>query len=112
MSTGSLEPDPIPLTAKIVLVGDRQLYYLLSALDPDFDQLFKVAADFEDDVPWDAAHVADFARLTAGVVKSEELLDFDRGAVVLRAEVARQLAEAGAATTHCAMPSRCHCACS
>lgn len=93
MSTGSLEPDPIPLTAKIVLVGDRQLYYLLSALDPDFDQLFKVAADFEDDVPWDAAHVADFARLTAGVVKSEELLDFDRGAVARLVEHAARLAD-------------------
>ncbi|MEC7525942.1 MAG: ATP-binding protein [Myxococcota bacterium] len=93
MSTGSLEPDPIPLSAKIVLVGDRQLYYALSALDPDFDQLFKVAADFEDEVPWDAAHVEDFARLVAGVAKGEELMPFDRGAVARLIEHAARLAD-------------------
>ena len=45
-----LEPEPVPLDLKIVLVGQRRHYYLLQALDPEFDDLFKVAADFEDDI--------------------------------------------------------------
>ena len=48
ISTITLEPEPIPLDVKVVLVGERMLYYLLSALDPDFPRLFKVAADFEE----------------------------------------------------------------
>ena len=32
-STVSLEPDPIPLDVKVVLFGDRLLYYLLAAFD-------------------------------------------------------------------------------
>jgi len=51
MSTAaSLEPEPIPLDVKVVLLGERQLYYLLSALDPEFSELFKIAADFEEEI--------------------------------------------------------------
>ena len=48
---------------KIVLFGERIHYYLLQALDPEFDELFKVAADFEDEVPRDTDTTARFARL-------------------------------------------------
>ena len=51
LSTVSIEPEAIPLEAKIVLVGDRPIYYLLAELDPDFLELFKVQVDFEDEVP-------------------------------------------------------------
>jgi predicted ATP-dependent protease len=44
-STVSLEPDPIPLDVKVVLFGDRLLYYLLAAFDPDIAEHFKVLAD-------------------------------------------------------------------
>ena len=50
MSTQTLDPEPIPLDVKVVLFGDRQLYYLLAANDPDFDGLFKVQADFDDTI--------------------------------------------------------------
>jgi len=47
VSTVSLEPEPIPLDVKVVLIGERLLYYLLYQYDPDFRELFKVAVDFE-----------------------------------------------------------------
>ena len=50
ISTVSLEPEPIPLDVKVVLVGERLLYYLLHAYDPEFAELFKVAVDFEEDM--------------------------------------------------------------
>jgi lon-related putative ATP-dependent protease len=93
LSSGMIDPAPIPLDVKVVLVGDRQLYYMLSALDPDFDQLFKVAADFEDDVPWDGPHVGELARLMAGVVRGEKLLPFHKGAVARVIEHAARLAD-------------------
>src|SRR5262249_38115254 len=40
VSTVSLEPEPIPLSTKVILVGDRRLYYMVSSLDPEFDELF------------------------------------------------------------------------
>ena len=49
-STVSLEPDPIPLNVKVVLFGDRLLYFLLVAFDPEIGQHFKVLADFENDM--------------------------------------------------------------
>ena len=50
ITTQSLQPDPIPLNIRVVLVGERILYYLLMAWDPDFQSLFKIAADFDDDI--------------------------------------------------------------
>ncbi|MEN8175418.1 MAG: ATP-binding protein, partial [Pseudomonadota bacterium] len=48
VSTVSLEPEPIPLDVKVVLVGERLIYYLLKWYDPEFSELFRVAADFDD----------------------------------------------------------------
>ncbi len=48
ISTQSLDPEPIPLDVKVVLFGDRELYYMLAAHDPDFSRMFKVQADFDD----------------------------------------------------------------
>lgn len=50
VSTASLEAEAIPLDVKVVLIGDRMLYYMLHELDPDFRELFKVAVDFEGSV--------------------------------------------------------------
>ena len=50
MSTQSLDPEPIPLEVKVVLFGERELYYLLSQQDPDFAGLFKVQAEFDDSI--------------------------------------------------------------
>src|SRR5919204_178216 len=50
INTVSLEPEPIPLDVKVVLLGERLLYYILYELDPEFRQLFKVEADFEEQI--------------------------------------------------------------
>lgn len=81
ISTVSLEPEPIPLNVKIALLGDRLLYYLLSSLDPDFDELFKVQADFEEDMPRNNDNLKDYARLIATLVRRENLKPFHRSAV-------------------------------
>ena len=81
ISTVSLEPEPFPLDVKIVLLGERLLYYLLSAHDPDFGELFKVAADFEDDIALSDETVPLYARLVGTLAQKEELRPLDRGAV-------------------------------
>ena len=47
MSTVTLEPEPVPLQTKVVLIGPPMIYYLLNYYDPEFQSLFKVQADFE-----------------------------------------------------------------
>ncbi|MCG3144555.1 MAG: Lon protease [Gammaproteobacteria bacterium] len=81
ISTVALEPEPIPLSLKVVIFGERLLYYLLLAYDPEFGELFKVAADFEDELERDAGQEALYAQLVATVVRHERLLRLDRGAV-------------------------------
>jgi lon-related putative ATP-dependent protease len=89
----SLEPDPIPLDVKVVLYGDRTLYYLLAAADPDFAQDFKILADFDDDTDRSAEGEAMFAGLIASIVARESLPPLDRDAVCLAIEHASRAAE-------------------
>lgn len=81
VSTVSLEPEPIPLDIKIVLFGDRMFYYLLQEYDPEFCELFKVAADFEEHIERNGETHLLYARLIATLTRKENLLPFDRRAV-------------------------------
>lgn len=80
-TTVSLEPEPIPLDIKVVLIGDRQTYYLLSQYDPDFNELFKVAADFGDELVRTPETERIYAQMIATVARREKLRPFDRSAV-------------------------------
>jgi lon-related putative ATP-dependent protease len=101
VSTVSLEPEPIPLDIKIVLFGDRILYYLLHEYDPEFAELFKVAADFEEQIERnDETHLL-YARLIATLTRKESLLPFDRGAVARVIEhSARMVGDTERLSTH------------
>jgi lon-related putative ATP-dependent protease len=80
-STVSLEPEPIPLDVKVVLLGELRLYYLLCALDPDFRELFKVQADFDDRMTRDRATEDLYASLVGTLARRHELRALDRAAV-------------------------------
>ena len=95
ISTVSLEPQPVALDVKIVLIGDRMLYYLLSALDPDFGGLFKVPADFGEDIDRTDGNVDSFARLIATMARRDALRPLDAAAVARVIEHAARLAEDG-----------------
>ena len=79
----SLDPEPIPLEVKVVLSARRH-YYLLSELDPDFPELFKIAADFDDRIDRSAETTALYARLIASAARREKLRPLDRAAVARR----------------------------
>ncbi|MGD8712542.1 MAG: AAA family ATPase, partial [Thiohalophilus sp.] len=93
ISTVSLEPEPIPLDTKVVLVGERYLYYLLQAYDPDFSELFKVQADFENSIDSNEDNQNLYARLLATLIRKDKLLDFDSGAVARVIEQSRRAVE-------------------
>jgi lon-related putative ATP-dependent protease len=93
VNTTSLEPEPIPLDVKVVLVGERYLYYTLHELDTDFSNLFKVAADFDDTVDRSTQSQHDYARLIATLARREKLRPLDRRAVGRVIERASRLCE-------------------
>ena len=87
-TTVTLEPATIPLNVKVIIFGNRSVYYRLAALDPDFSELFKVAADFDDRIARDRKNIGNFTRLLAGIAKSESLKPLNKtgmAAVIERA---------------------------
>ena len=92
VSTVSLEPEPIPLHIKIVLLGPPDLYYLLSAQDEEFAELFKIAADFEDRVERTPDMTLLYARTVATMMRRRKLRCFDNPAVARVIEHAARLA--------------------
>jgi len=98
-ATVSLEPEPIPLDCKVVLVGDRLLYHLLAAFDPELERHFKVLADFDDAMERTPESEALLARLVATLARREELPPLARDAVTRVVEQASRLAEDSARLT-------------
>jgi lon-related putative ATP-dependent protease len=80
ISAASLEPEPIPLNLKLILMGEPLIYYLLSQYDPEFHDLFKIAADFDETVTrQDENH--DYVRLLATIARHEKLRPLSQNAV-------------------------------
>ena len=89
----TLEPEPVQSALKVVMIGDRDTYYLLMDADPEFADLFKVAADFNDDLPRTVANECEYARLVALLARSAKLLPIVRDGVARLVEEASRLAE-------------------
>jgi lon-related putative ATP-dependent protease len=80
-TTVTLEPEPIPLNIKVVLLGERWLYYLLYERDPEFKELFKVTVDFSESMDRSQENTLLYAKLIATLGRKEKLYPFDRSAV-------------------------------
>jgi lon-related putative ATP-dependent protease len=93
ISTQSLDPEPIPLDLRVVLFGDRELYYLLSAFDPDFSRLFKVQADFDDTIARSSENDQAYARVIASIVKEHGLKPIDAAGVARIIDEGARLAD-------------------
>ncbi len=93
ISTVTLEPEPIPLEVKVVLIGDPLTYYLLYEYDRDFAKLFKVQADFGADFTRTPETCWCYAQFIAARCQQEKLLAFEREAVARVIEFGSRLAE-------------------
>lgn len=93
ISTLTLEPQTIALDVKIVLIGNRILYYLLYNYDPEFKELFKINADFENDTPRNDENSLLYAKMIGMIAKDNGLLPLDKKAVGKVIEYSSRLAE-------------------
>jgi lon-related putative ATP-dependent protease len=92
VSTVTLEPEPIPLDVKVLLIGDQMTYYLLHEYDEDFRKLFKVKADFGADFERTHDTCQSYGRFIAARCYQEKLLPFDKEAVGRIVEYGSRLA--------------------
>jgi len=93
MVTKGLQPVPIPLDIKVILLGDPLIYYLLYNYDPDFRELFKVKAEFDTRMPRDRDSERKYAAFCATLCEKENLRPLDAGAVARVIEHGSRLAE-------------------
>ncbi len=91
--TISLEPDGIPFNLKVVLLGDRETFYLLQQFDPELGEFFKMRADFESSMPRTVENEKKYAHFLADFVHKEDLRPLDKSAVMRLVEEAARGAE-------------------
>jgi lon-related putative ATP-dependent protease len=89
----TLNPQPIPLDVKVVIVGSSQVYHTLYRVDDDFRKLFRVKSDFTTDMERNGDSVRLYAGFIASRVKEEGLRHFDKGAIARVVEHGSRLVE-------------------
>ena len=92
ISGQALQPEPVEMDVKIVMIGDRALYDLLHDADEEFRKIFKVLADFDSEMPSGREQVQEFLSLMAKIVRDEKLPHVDRGGMAALLEEAVRLA--------------------
>ncbi|MFN2195838.1 MAG: Lon protease family protein [Anaerolineales bacterium] len=80
-STKSLEPEPIPLDTKVVLIGRPDLYHLLLEVDEKFQELFKVKADFDTSMDRTEENIHAYTAFVCNLVNRDHLRHLDQGAL-------------------------------
>ena len=81
VSTSALKPEPIELNLKVILIGSQHIYSLLSEYEYDFKKMFKVKADFDYEIKRSDKVLQEYARVIKKLIKSENLMEFDKSAV-------------------------------
>jgi lon-related putative ATP-dependent protease len=92
IATTTLKPQPIPLTVRVILIGDPYTYHTLHAYDDDFRELFKVKADFSPYMERDAEAERAYGSFIAARCEEESLPPFDAAAAARVAEFGSRLA--------------------
>lgn len=93
IGTSTLTPQKIALNVKVILVGPREVYYLLQQLDPDFHEMFRVLVDFDDHIERNDDTVHAFARLLKSRCEAEKYPALTASAVARMVEQSSRLVE-------------------
>jgi predicted ATP-dependent protease len=93
LSSVTLEPDPIPLNVKVILIGTPMFYYLLRTYDEDFAKLFKVNAEYATTMNRTEDTEHEYGLYIKSVVVDNRLPAFNQGAVARIIEYSARMAE-------------------
>jgi len=84
--TSALKPEAIEINVKIILIGDRHLYELLYEYEEDFRKIFKVRAEFDEEMPMNDEVILQYGGRLRKLCEDEGLCPFDRSAVAAMIE--------------------------
>ena len=93
LSVKTLKPQPIPLTAKVILIGTPYLYQLMFSLDPDFQELFKIKAEFDTTMPRTDENVQQYGAFVCGLCEKEGLKHLDGSGLAKLVEYSSRIIE-------------------
>ena len=93
LSVKTLKPQPIPLTAKVILIGDPDIYQLLFQLDTDFRELFKIKAEFDSVMDRTDDKVMQYAAWVCTLCEKENLKHLDGTGVAKLVEYSSRIAD-------------------
>jgi lon-related putative ATP-dependent protease len=91
-STAAMKPEPIEIRAKIILIGDRDMYEFLYGFEDDFKKIFKVRVEFDEELNWGDSILKHYGGRLRKLCDDEKLLPFDRTAVAALLEHGVRLA--------------------
>lgn len=92
-STKSLQPEPVPLDIKVILIGRPDIFELLLTYEAHFHELFKVKAEFDTSMLRNAEHTREYAAFVTTLCNTENLKHLDRSAMSRLVEHGSRLAE-------------------
>ena len=84
--TSALKPEPIAINVKIILIGDREMYELLYEYEEDFRKIFKVRAEFDEEMEMNDEVIRQYGGRLRKLSEDEGLCPFDRSAVAAMIE--------------------------
>src|SRR5258708_4861456 len=76
----ALKPEPVEINVKVILIGDRDLYEVLYEYEEDFQKIFKVRVEFDEEMPMTDGVIEEYAGRLRALSEKENLFPFDRGA--------------------------------
>ena len=91
--TKGINPEPLPLNLKVVLIGDEELYEGLLVNDDRFSKLFRIKAHMADTTERNAANVRAYLGHIATIIKETELPCFDRTALAWLIDLGSHICE-------------------
>jgi len=93
INTVTLKPEVIPLNVKVILVGSQEIYYLIQEQDSEFNEIFRILADFDDHIPRTNATMHQFAMLMSRQARDSGARPLTQGAIEALIEHSCRLSE-------------------
>ena len=78
----SIKPEPIPVSLKVIILGDEKIYYTLYKMDDVFKKIFKVLSEFSPTIEINDKNLNDYLKVLKKIIDEEKLLPFNREAIV------------------------------
>lgn len=88
-----LQPEPVEVNVKVIMIGSAWLYMMLAGNDPEFGLLFRIRADFDDSMVLNDENLMDFSRVIAYITSQEQLLPLDPSGMAMVCEQAARLTD-------------------